>query len=237
MKQKNFSPEFKFYQLFPSIFLVEIDGNKELAYTFLRVQEFYESANPKIQGKKFTFKEYEEWYCTQSKDGTFSYGEDWKGFNVPYSVISECYSINDERLPQDLFFLELCEKAINLSSNKFYLLGVRKGDVKTLDHEIAHGLFSTNEEYNKLMTNLVKKLPKKVFNYLTNYLSEIGYSKNVHIDEIQAYMSTGLRIDMDHNLLNNYMNSFEEVFKNFVKDFDVKNIENYEVKYKKNKIK
>ncbi len=224
MNTTQFAPKFKFYQLFPGIFLTEIDGNNDLAYTFLRAQEFYESVNPNIQGKNFTFKEYQDWYCSQSKDGSFSYGNDWKGFNIPFTAINDCYSINTERLPQDLFFLDLCEKAKNLNGEKYYMLGVRKGDTNTLDHEIAHGFFTTNLSYNIDMNVLVLSLPKDIYQYLSNYLTDIGYGQNVHVDEIQAYMATGLRSSMDHDMLTPYMKPFQEVFQKYAGNFDFKNI-------------
>ena len=76
----TFTPAYNFYELKPAIYLVEIDGNCDLAYTFLRVQEFYESGNDNIRGHAFTWEEYKAWYCSQSKKGTFSYGDDWRGF-------------------------------------------------------------------------------------------------------------------------------------------------------------
>lgn len=211
-----FNPQFVMSEVVPGVFLFEVTGNNELAYTFLRVQEFYESANPEIQGHKFTFEEYMDWYSSQSKTGTFSYGEDWKGFNVPSDAVYQCYQVNDERNEYDQFFLSLVSKVEeeiqSKEIEKFYMIGVREGDVRTLDHEIAHGMFTVSPEYKQEMLSLVGELPKDVKSYLCVYLKELGYAESVHYDEIQAYMSTGLRSDMDKEKLEQYMEKFTNVF-------------------------
>lgn len=216
----KFSPSHAFKEIKPGIFLVTMPGNNDLAYTFLRSQEFYESVSPDFQGKKFTWQEYVDWYSSQSKTGKFTYGEDWKGFNVPSNVINACYEINEERTEYDEFFLSLVEKAKNMAGisglKDFYMIGVREGDEETLDHEIAHGMFTVNKDYNKEMVALVYALPLNVKKYLTDYLKDLGYAESVHVDEIQAYMSTGLRKDMDKEMLVPLMEQFEKVFKSYM---------------------
>lgn len=223
MPTLKFSPNYNFYQLLPGIFLLKVDGNADLAHSFLRVQEFYESVNDDIRGKAFTLNQYKDWYCTQSENKTFSYGEDWKGFNVPSSVIEECYTLNKERTLEDVFFLSICEKAKHLANeqglNSYYLLGVRKGDTKVLQHEIAHGLFSTNAEYRKIMTNKIQEVDSSVMEWLYNDLKELGYGPNVYIDEAQAYLSTGLRKNQKNPDLMALAPSFAKIFDDFLKDW------------------
>ncbi len=206
-------------EVVPGVFLFEVTGNNELAYTFLRVQEFYESANPEIQWKEFTFKQYADWYASQSKNKTFSYGEDWKGFNVPSDVVYQCYAITKERTEYDDFFLSLVkmieEKMKGSGLARFYMIGVRAGDTRTLDHEIAHGLFTVNQEYKEQMLSLVEELPADIKNYFGVYLKDLGYAESVHEDEIQAYLSTGLRVDMSKEMLEQYMEDFGNVFQKF----------------------
>lgn len=219
----TFNPKYNFYQLTPAIFLVEIDGNNDLAYSFLRVQEFYESVNDNIRNSQFTISEYKEWYCTQSKDKTFSYGEDWRGFNVPSAVIKECYQVNPERTEHDMFFMDICAKAEKLAKQNgyenYYLLGVRKGDTKTLDHEIAHGLFTTNKEYKLKMTQAIEHIEPQVIEPLFKDLTAIGYGPNVHIDEAQAYLSTGLRKSQETKELISLTEKFSKIFKEFLGDW------------------
>ena len=215
-KSKMFNPKYEMSEVAPGVFFVEVDGNNDLAYTFLRVQEFYESVNPDIQGKQFTWQQYVNWYSSQSKTGTFSYGEDWRGFNIPSDAIYNCYKMNLERTEYDVFFLSLVEmieaKIKEEGLEKFYVIGARKGDSGTLDHEIAHGFFTVNQEYKKEMVALVNAMPTESVKYLENYLTELGYASSVHQDEIQAYMSTGLRANMNKELLEDYTKEFEQVF-------------------------
>ena len=219
----DFQPKYNFYQLTPAIFLLEVEGNCDLAYTFLRVQEFYESVNDNIRGQEFTIEQYKQWYCTQSKDKTFSYGEDWKGFNVPSYMIEKCYQLNKERTKEDMFFLSICDKAKSLAEKNgyenFYLLGVRKGDTNTLDHEIAHGLFTTNPEYKKIMTQSVFDIQPHVIEPLFKDLTAIGYGPNVHVDEAQAYLSTGLRKSQETKSLLELTEKFSKIFKEFLGDW------------------
>lgn len=209
-----------FYQIMPGIFLIEVDGNNDLGMTFLRAQEFYESVNPNIQFSKFTIEQYSQWYKTQSKTGDFSYGEDWRGFNLPSHAIEACYRINNERTAYDDFFLSIVQKCKELAKNdgleNYYLLGVRKDDTQTLDHEVAHGMFTVNEKYQKQMLERVNRLSNDVKYYLYNWLTHKGYSQTVHNDEIQAYMSTGLNKTMEHKLLAPYSDEFKEVFNIYV---------------------
>lgn len=221
----QFSPTFNFYQIKPAIFLLEIDGNNDLAYTFLRVQEFYESVNDDIRGQNFTFEQYKSWYSSQSKDGTFSYGNDWKGFNVPSQVIEQCYAINHEHNVYDEFFLNICQKASHLAAqagcDNYYILGVRKGDTTTLEHEIAHGLFTTNSEYRQIMTESVQQIPHDIINPLFINLSNMGYGPNVYIDEAQAYLSTGLKDSQKSEPLIEFSYKFSSIFKKFLHNWSL----------------
>ena len=224
---KNFNPTYNFYQLTPAIFLLEVDGNNDLAHTFLRAQEFYESGNDKFRGQKFSLEEYKSWYCSQSDSGNFSYGEDWRGFNIPSHVIEDCYKVNSERTKEDMFFLSICEKAKGLAQkngyDNYYLLGVRKGDINTLNHEIAHGLFSTNIEYQEMMTQAVKRVETETIQPLFDSLKEMGYGENVFIDEAQAYLSTGLKDSQKSKDLNKLVPSFKKNFQKFMKDWSLPN--------------
>lgn len=62
------------------IYVLTFKNPREMAYTFLRFQEYYES--PEFQGEIFTIKQYRRWYVGQSKTKNFSYYKDWGGFNM-----------------------------------------------------------------------------------------------------------------------------------------------------------
>lgn len=117
----------------------------------------------------------------------------------------------------------MCEKAKTLAHQNgyenYYLLGVRKGDTNTLDHEIAHGLFTTNQEYKKVMTQAVHDIESNVIEPLFTDLTAIGYGSNVHIDEAQAYLSTGLRKSQETKPLLELTGKFSQIFKKFLGDW------------------
>lgn len=165
----------------------------DLSMIFWRAQEFYESANPNFRGKNFSLLEYMDWYAkTYSDIGAFTYPHDYVGYNIPGEKILQCYTMHEERTPYDKFMLSLTKEIFfEQDGGKFYLIGAKKGDVKTINHELAHAYFYVDNEYKNQMTSLVQALPKKkeVFNVL---LEHFLYDKSVLIDETQAFFSTGL---------------------------------------------
>lgn len=224
-KTMKFEPTFNFYEAVPGIFLLEIDGNEDLAMTFLRAQEYYESVNDDFRGKQFTLEEYKAWYKTQSKTGEFSYAEDWKGFNLPSHVLEKCYKDNLEMLQTDDFLMSianLCSamaKKNNIDS--YYLLGVRRGDTKVLEHEIAHGLYSTRPTYKKMMDDVIEAVEPSVRDKFYEALTEMGYGPNVHPDEMQAFLSTGLSKSLVGKGFEGLEAQFQKAFQSFIKGWSL----------------
>jgi hypothetical protein len=208
---------YNFYELLPGVFLAEIFDNHDLAMTFWRAQEFYESSNPKFQGGVFTQCEYMSWYAKKMSDiDTFTYSDDWCGFNLPSQVIEKCYELHTERNEYDRFFVGLNANIREYMQGKpYYLLGARKGDTDTLDHELAHGLFATNESYRQGMLELVKDLPKKKYARLCKLIHKMGYAKSVTDDEIQAYLATGLAWNMKKSEFHDLHEPFKKFFKHY----------------------
>jgi len=157
---------------------------------FLHYQVYYESPNPKIRGHKFNVLDYMEWYAKNKtkKKQHFSHPKDFIGFNIPTDIIDEIIKkgIDDEN-KYDAHMLAIYNKIPKSS----YLIGTINGDKGTLKHEIAHGLYYTNEEYKKEMLKAVGKLSKKSRKCMEKILGGSGgYAKEVFDDEIQAYLST-----------------------------------------------
>ena len=111
------------------------------------------------------------------------------------------------------------ELALNAGSNSYYLLGVRKGDIQTLNHEIAHGLFYTNQDYQQLMTNSVNSIDKDLIQPLFDNLIEMGYGENVLVDEAQAYLGTGLRDSQKKMKVKKLAPIFRKNFNKFMKNW------------------
>jgi hypothetical protein len=168
-----------------NIFLLEFETQNELASTFLRFQEHYES--PEFKGKIFTLDEYKEWYT--GVRGSFSYYTDWSGFNIPSYVFSPFLEGKfDPLTPEENYLLSLFEDL----DHPYYIIGIHDDSEKmkkTINHEIAHGLFYTNPEYKE---RVLKILAKYNLDNFKNWLRSLGgYHESVLDDEVHAYTLFG----------------------------------------------
>lgn len=168
------------------ICLVRAKTQYDLATTFMRFQEYYES--PKFRGKIFTAQEYAAWYAEQN--GSFSYVTDWSGFNIPSRVLTPFYNGQFDPLSQKE------RKLLRLLKNirgRFYVIGVQTGAEThhgTLKHEFVHGLFYTNPTYRKAVKKVLKKTDATELKNLLK--KKHGYHSTVIPDEINAYVLTGI---------------------------------------------
>lgn len=201
----DISKDFKVYEILPNLYSLEFKDRYKMCMHFLRVQEFYESPNPKFRNKAFDIFDFMEWYSKKYGEGSFTYPGDWSGFNVPGEVIKFCYDkLAEAELELDKYDKVMFDLRSTLDyvsragspnddpSYNFYLIGHLKSDRDTLHHEIAHGLFYLNKDYKKEMSRLVKELPKSIKNTIYKRFKALGYTPKVYIDECQAYMATGL---------------------------------------------
>ena len=184
---------YKIKEVKPNIFSVVIKDGYDRAMTFCRVQEYYESPNPKFRGQTFDMWDYIEWYSKEYGRG-FTYGYDWSGFNIPLEVAYNCYdTLQDVYTPYD----EIMEKIVheiyekNGDSCKGYIIGSEntKGDI--FKHEVCHGLWSTNKKYKKLAKGLVRGIDPDHLQLFKRNLLDMGYTDKVLEDEIQAYLMFG----------------------------------------------
>src|SRR5690242_20121476 len=114
------------------IYLVRFETQYELAATFLRVQEYYES--PRFSGRVFSLEQYMDWYVAQF--GAFTYYQDWAGFNVPSTALQPFYEGKfDPLLEKEKRLLRLFKRL----RGRFYVIGVY--DSGDLTHELAHALY------------------------------------------------------------------------------------------------
>lgn len=220
----------------PKVFHVEFSNRVDTALHFLRYQEFYESDSPLFFRKPFFFTEYLRWYSLTRGNMSFSYMADWSGFNVPGHVFEKFFQnyfqnelaldINTYDLSMKSIITAIHEKyEINNNDWNFYLIGTTKADAsnKTLNHEIAHGLFATNKEYKKEMLSHIASLPEAMLKEMLKNLSALGYNQDVHFDEIQAYLATkGAKTILTENQLTNpdtkkLIKSFEKTFRKYAK--------------------
>jgi hypothetical protein len=179
------------------IFCAEFEDEFDLAMTFWRCQEFYESPNLAFRGKPFTLIDYMKWYSETEGRGGFTYPYDWSGFNLPGRVISACFrkGIPDpskyDRAMRSIY--KVCRER----SRMFYLIGVMRGDTASLAHEKAHALWGLNSEYRREMKRCLNQIPSRTAAAISSALIKQGYAKFVIPDETQAYLSTGLSSELE----------------------------------------
>jgi hypothetical protein len=89
-----------------------------------------------------------------------------------------------------------------------------------MDHEIAHGLYYTNKDYQVEVKNLISKIKPTHYEKLRKKLIKMGYvdDKKIIDDEIQAFMSTGLYNGLETKELKKYEKEFIKNFKKYKKN-------------------
>lgn len=173
--------------ILPEVVLCTAKDRYDLAMHFLRYQESYESTSTRFRNKSFKLLDFMEWYSKKQGDGAFTYPTDWAGFNIPSAVVTGVHALGisdynryDERMRQ------ISEQVVGGG----YIIGAQ--DPETIQHELAHALFYTNSAYRGQACRLVREMPAAPRFNLVKELKRLGYAQNVHVDECQAYMATGL---------------------------------------------
>ena len=216
----------KVKEIKPFIYCVEIDDDYDRAMLFCRYQEFYESPYKKFRGKPFTWMEYMRHYKLAWKKRTFTYPDDWSGYNIPSNVMERANNVfykdtEYDQIMNDIYFhctIDSQNKNNNTRCN-WYLIGASSKDKGTTNHEIAHGLYFTNKEYKNNVTKLIKNIKSTHYEKLKKKLIKMGYvdDKKIIDDEIHAFMSTGLYNGLNTKELKVYEKEFKKNFSNFTK--------------------
>lgn len=207
-----------------NIYCVVVDDDYDRAMLFCRYQEFYESPYKKFRGKPFTWMEYMRHYKEAWKKRVFTYPEDWSGYNIPGNIMEKANNTFYKDTEYDQIMNDIYFHCAIDSQNKnngtrcdWYLIGASSKDLKTMDHEIAHGLFYTNKEYKSTIQSLLQKIPKTTRNKIDKKLIKMGYVNDRKIldDEAQAFLSTGLYNGLEIKEIKKYEKDFTKVFKQF----------------------
>jgi hypothetical protein len=160
-----------------------------LTSTFLRFQEFYES--PRFREQTFTLEEFQDWYVT-TRNQEFSYYTDWSGFNFPSYVVKE---FTPRQAAWRFMPLSRKEKWVisqlpKAEEERFYVIGTYQGSRGlVISHEVVHGLFYLHPAYAEEVTQVLQEHDLPEFK---KELLGTGYCEEVLIDEINAYLTTGL---------------------------------------------
>lgn len=211
-----------------NIYSVIIEDTYDRCMLFCRYQEFYESPIKGVRGKNVSFFNFMKKYKDFHKKDSFTYPTDWVGFNIPSEILIK--AINKLKLETEYDeimgkIISFCQKE-NYSDtkdlkSKWYLISAETPGSKTMDHELAHGLYYTNKEYKKICDSLISEMKKSDYNLVKKELINIGYLNNKKIidDEIQAFLSTELYKTFNTKEIKEYSKKFKSNFKKFKNGF------------------
>ncbi len=211
-------------EVYPKIYCAIVDDNYDRAMLFCRYQEFYESPTKKYRGKYFSWVDYMRYYKDHWKKDTFTYPIDWSGYNIPSTILEKGVDTFYKETEYDVimnnifFYCSLdSQNKNNGKSTDWYLIGASSKDLRTMDHEIAHGLFFTNKDYRLAMLVQLTAIPQKVRDKIDKKLIKMGYVNDRKIldDETQAFLSTGLYNGLQTKEIKKYEKGFIKIFKEF----------------------
>lgn len=183
---------------FPGLVHLRFDTQYQLASSFIRIQEFYESCFDEFRRKYFTLDDCMDKYA-EVNNNIFSYFEDWSGFNVPGDVFEKFFKLfnKDLRYKEQIIYEHVRDELVYARGNinydsfptNYYVIASCKDDVDqrgVIDHEIAHGLYYLVPEYREEMNAITTRVPDS----FKKALSESHYTDEVLDDELQAYFAT-----------------------------------------------
>lgn len=211
-------------EILPKIYCVLVDDNYDRAMLFCRYQEFYESPYKEFRGKYFSWMDYMRYYKNVWKKDLFTYPVDWSGYNIPSNILDKAHNKFYKETEYDVIMNDIYFYCAIDSQNKnnrtkcdWYLIGASSKDLKTIDHELAHGLYFTNKTYKKEMDLLIQSLPNKIRDKIFMKLIKMGYvdDKKILTDEAQAFLSTGLYNGLDTLEIKKYEKPFINYFKKY----------------------
>lgn len=160
---------------------ISADSQEELATTFMRFQEYYESPNPDFRNKIFTVGQVRSWYSITY--GADTYHHDWIGFNFPSKVLIPFkQGLFDPLTDEEKNLLEF----FKYRYDDFYIIGAQ--DKSVLRHELSHALYASNKKYKTEIDILILKNKFKL-KKASIYILNKGYCKEVLNDELQAYIT------------------------------------------------
>jgi hypothetical protein len=216
----------KVKEIKPSIYCVIVDDNYDRAMLFCRYQEFYETPFKKFRGKYFSWETYMRHYKNFWKKDVFTYPEDWSGYNIPSNIVEKGIDTFYKETEYDEIMNNIYHYCAIDSQNKnggtrkkWYLIGASSKDLKTMDHEIAHGLYYINHDYRMRVMYQLSLIPKKIMDKIDKKLIKMGYVNDRKIldDEAHAFLSTGLYNGLDTKEIKKYEKPFIENFKKYKK--------------------
>lgn len=160
---------------------VKADSQDELGLTFMRFQEYYESANSSFRNNIFTVGQLRQWYSETY--GSNCYHIHWVGFNFPSRVLTPFKEgLFDPLTDEEKNLLRL----LGYRKDHFYIIGAQDNSI--LRHELSHALYASNPNYKKAIDQFIKDNKSKLKDVF-KYILDKGYCEDVLNDELQAYIT------------------------------------------------
>ncbi|CAJ1402923.1 unnamed protein product [Effrenium voratum] len=188
LRPHHFAELYAMSEVLPGVFSLHTESRLVLGSSFLRFQEHYECSNPQFRHCSFQLDDYKVWFRNKSLLG-FNFYLQWPGFNVPSWVLDAMRSgkVGFPLRPQEEAVLSTVPPTAQ------YLIGSCEKDLEVLHHEMAHGLYATNETYRTAVLQQLRRLPPKRTEASKRQLLKMGYVDDIQIleDEMQAYMVEG----------------------------------------------
>lgn len=181
---------------------ISASSTEELANTFIRFQEYYES--PRFKGQVFTLGQIKSWYSQMY--GADTYNKDWHGFNFPSTVLKPFREgLFDPLTDEEKALLNL----FKYRHDSFYIIGAQ--DDATLRHELSHALYYHSVKYKISIDQLCKKYQKEL-KKISTYLIQKGYDKSVLNDELQAYITDNDDTFIVENISQPIIDQFNQLY-------------------------
>ncbi len=166
---------------------IQCDNLYQLTSSFMRIQEYYESNIPCIRNNYFSMEKFMD--CYAAEFGNFSYCIDWVGFNVPGHVIDKFFTLfAHDLLVKEKYLRDLISDSV--STSRYYVIGTIGSSKSAINHELAHAMYYLCPTYKADMQQCISSLSLRRYNAIKRVVLDMGYTKEVVDDEIQAYLAT-----------------------------------------------
>lgn len=185
------------------------DSQDELGLTFMRFQEYYESANPLFKDNIFTQGQLRRWYSETY--GSDCYHLHWVGFNFPSKILTPFKEgLFDPLTTEETRLINL----FKYRQDHFYIIGAQNNS--TLRHELSHALYASNVNYKKEIDNFINQ-NKKQLTKIVKYILDKGYCKEVLNDELQAYITDNDDAEIINNLCPSIISGINKIYNKYNK--------------------
>lgn len=178
-----------FKKMSDNLFLVTSDTQEKLAKLFVRPNSYLDCRE--FKGKIFTLSEFSDWYIKEK--GAFTYYHDYKGFNIPDSVIDMFLNGSFDPLSEEEKWL--MDNLRSVAPKKpYYVIGYVHvhGEEETRHHELAHALYYLSDTYRNEVNDVIEKFWKeispKTLSAIQGFLKNLQYDKSIWNDEMNAYL-------------------------------------------------